>query len=1037
MIRKPRSRRASICSWFAAPMFISAMLLAWAAPVLAAHPSSVSRTEPSGSAQQQIQLAPGWNYISFVVIPDNLSLDVLFADVLSDIELIKDRAGAVYAPAYGIDQLSSVDPHQGYRVKALNPVSLTISGTAIEPETTPLSLDAGWNLIPYFRNEAMATDEALVSIASDLVRVEDGEGRVYPLEGGAPLLEALEPGQSYMVFVDQPVTLTYSPNSTPPSDLLEVNTLADALALTGLPAGQEVNVLGYYAPGDGGGGLFTVEDSGCGTDGGTCFGLDEHLSGEQVETVPRYWDPLNLAHSDVAFGTLSVEVINSSGSTIVILQDKHLHGHRWGNSLTQQPNVDYGGGILDDYTNYIYNKTGSGGQWRIRYKYLTSNLRLVRQNVGSTLDVHWFGAKTHDVDATFDNQPVICQTINAARARGNVTTILLSQPKIYEYFGSIELSDGLTLKGAGGTELVTATDDLGNTYHPVRVKAVHTRLRVKSGEALKHMRMYYLDETHPNYLPGDAKFFMNMRQSTIWTASGAMSGALEDIVLDGNWENNQDALQNPDVYGGTNALESELRNSPGWAGFVANNHGGNVIPLGQQVTVRNVAVLGYGSNGLLGHANNEWTGENVLLGNSVWNHVWYNAGGTWTNLTMVGFAWTHGTPSWSTVYNLVYEQGAISPYRPSNKLINPRVPDIYDDSETPEWPYMHSDGTWIPIGFTVDGFYIDGRGGDITIPFGGLGPNVVLKNGVYIHPGTTAYGFFYVEIGNGYQRALYPNNLIENVTIYETGTGRGNILGELNITLSTVRNVTVINGSSYTGASHPALRADANWRDHPAWQNRQTITYDGVIDESPRGFVLKTDVHPDAAGRDIYINNSSFDNQTNGIIVGPTHHGVLSEITGDPNKLSVFFDNVELNVGMDTYWTDLELFLNRGYFQNVTAVNLGRTSEDNGTIHFTASGGETYLDTPTNLFWVPEYVEVVEGQGASGLFDHYEVTHPNDPSRFPYKTEPSLRIHLTRSLNPGEAVTFTWSAAVHPFPGSSSAARPEPLFDRSGTSTAH
>ena len=63
--------------------------------------------------------------------------------------------------------------------------------------------------------------------------------------------------------------------------------------------------------------------------------------------------------------------------------------------------------------------------------------------------------------------------------------------------------------------------------------------------------------------------------------------------------------------------------------------------MGQQLTVENVAVLGYGSNGILGHVNNEWTGTNVLLGNSVWNHVLYSANGTYTNLTFTGFAWGH------------------------------------------------------------------------------------------------------------------------------------------------------------------------------------------------------------------------------------------------------------------------------------------------------------------------------------------------------------------------------------------------------------
>ena len=49
--------------------------------------------------------------------------------------------------------------------------------------------------------------------------------------------------------------------------------------------------------------------------------------------------------------------------------------------------------------------------------------------------------------------------------------------------------DGLTLAGGCRDDSSTPTDDLGNTFQPVRVRPEHTRLKVMDDEALTHIRM--------------------------------------------------------------------------------------------------------------------------------------------------------------------------------------------------------------------------------------------------------------------------------------------------------------------------------------------------------------------------------------------------------------------------------------------------------------------------------------------------------------------------------------------------------------------
>lgn len=974
-------------------------------------------------AEQIIRLNEGWNSVAFNVVPDNLDLSEIFSSVLSDIELVKNGAGAIFSPEYGIDMISPIDLSQGYKVKARRAVDVSITGTPIDPAFSPLSLSAGWNLVPFFASKNLALTEAFSTIITHVVRIEDGAGRVYSADSTTDDLDSLMVGYSYSVYVDQPVTFSYPTDDPPPppppptsNGELEVNTIFDAVALAGLQVGDTLTVLGYYKLGDGGGGVFMVENSACATDGGICFGFDEYLSDVKTEVHSLTRLNLNLANRNIAFGTLSVDLLDTGGNLVATIDGRHLHGHLAASPQPLRDNFDYTGGVFTDARrphNYLSNNFG-GGSYRIQYQYFTNDLRLVRKNIGNTLYVDWFGARIFPDDPGFDNQPVIAQTINIAKSLNTISTIRFGKPAVYEYFGSIELYDGLTLAGSGGTELTTAEDEFGNTYSPVRIKPNHTRLRVKAGEALKHLKMIYLASTHSNYLAPDAKRIMQTRRTLIRPESGALTSSIQNIVLDGNWEKNQDALQNRDAYGGFNALETEMRNAPGWAGFIATNHGQVDIPLGQQITLRNIAVLGYGSNGLLGNANNEWSGENVLLGNSVWNHVWYNAGGTWKNLTFTGFAWTHGTPSWGSVENLVYDRGQIGPYRSSPVLINIRGPDVYDATEYSEPRSTRSDGSMIPLGFSVDGFYIDCRGGEILLPFAGIGANVTLKNGVVIEPGT-AEGYLYVERANGYQKALYPNNLIENVKIFQIGPDKGHLIGSLNVTESTIRNIEVIdvNNSPHTGRT--LIVSWANWRNHPAWEYPQTIFFEGIHDDSRSMTVLKTGVRENAAGRDIYIRNSRFNNRTNRVVSGPNQSGKLSEVPGDLSKLRLFLDSVELNIGIDHYWTQLELLFEIGYFRNVTAVNSGRVSEDSGIFEYLATGGENTIDIPTNLFWIPEFVELTESTGTSNLIATVEVTHPTNTSG-PYKTEPSLRVRFSRQLISGEAVSLSWSAAVRPFP---------------------
>lgn len=59
----------------------------------------------------------------------------------------------------------------------------------------------------------MSVEQAIASVASHLVMVKDGQGRIYHPQYGINTIGNMEPGQGYEVFVDQAATLTFPANT--------------------------------------------------------------------------------------------------------------------------------------------------------------------------------------------------------------------------------------------------------------------------------------------------------------------------------------------------------------------------------------------------------------------------------------------------------------------------------------------------------------------------------------------------------------------------------------------------------------------------------------------------------------------------------------------------------------------------------------------------------------------------------------------------------------------------------------------------------
>lgn len=152
----------------------------------------------------EISLNEGWNLVSLPLIPDDSSIAVVLAGVLDDIDIVwsYDEATSVWA-SYAPETpsgLSEMEDGDGYWIKSLDNVTLTISGTEMpEPPLMPPTYDlvAGWNLIGYKALTAMHADDYLgATVAADTIRIYGFADGAY---FGVPIGSDLVPGLGYWI----------------------------------------------------------------------------------------------------------------------------------------------------------------------------------------------------------------------------------------------------------------------------------------------------------------------------------------------------------------------------------------------------------------------------------------------------------------------------------------------------------------------------------------------------------------------------------------------------------------------------------------------------------------------------------------------------------------------------------------------------------------------------------------------------------------------------------------------------------------------
>ena len=170
-------------------------------------------------------LGVGWNwYSTYIELNDIDGLAMLEEQLGDNAESINSQTRfTMYYGGYGwYGSLTSINNEQMYRLKMINPTTITMTGLQADPLAHPVTITKGWNHIGFVSSEPMAVDAAfagLVSLPNDIVKNQFCYAQYYEgygWYGSLTMNGIVNPGEGlmYKSVADQSKTFTYPSNPT-------------------------------------------------------------------------------------------------------------------------------------------------------------------------------------------------------------------------------------------------------------------------------------------------------------------------------------------------------------------------------------------------------------------------------------------------------------------------------------------------------------------------------------------------------------------------------------------------------------------------------------------------------------------------------------------------------------------------------------------------------------------------------------------------------------------------------------------------------
>lgn len=943
---------------------------------------------------QQISLEQGENFVSLRVQPEDASLSTIFQGHLNQIHRVKDERGRVYMPGDGIEQFTTWEADESYKVYTISAFNVEVTGSPISLTTATVPVEKGGNLIPFVPADPQAVDDALASVSGTLVRVENENEQIYEPGGASSSLDSLRGGQGYVLYVDQPDTLTYT---------IQTGTLMEALKLSGVESGQYIRARGRDERGDSGGGLFRVTSSGKTTDGGLVFMFEEDLM-QNTETVSGGDSEIRnyaLPNSDLNWESFQVRYGPDPEDVVPI---RHMHGQHT-NRGVREPWVDLKTGSLQGggwapFENYNDQYAGNSDQWEITYEYATSDRRLERVNQTNGVNLAWWGAPKLDENNPQNATPYLAWAIEAASRiyeSGTANWAYVDVPGMYHGLGTIQMPEGVILRG--------------DPTAPLQADGL-TRGGIK---LMPGMGLWYLDTTYsaPRNIIHAVENKVN-RYFQMTSTDGAQKLGFQQFKFDGDVLNNLDVFNTDDYSWGGGTIETFLQDSGAWQAYYKSAD----FPADQQIVMEDFHVREVGGSGIgigaTAQQAPDFQMDNVTVNTAYRNHLVYTPStlGTVQDLTLNGAFWGANVMSQnaSGQYNYdgtvvkdledgKYDWNAIFDFRRGGVTMTNTTVDLRGSTNSFQ---------------SVDVFFVTGRENTID--------------------DLTLHTFFDGDFNNGggtmtfwstrnYQTAFPGKDEIRNVDIYDEGTGISLLAPNQGYNHNLLfKNVTIHKtGSSGSGA--PAFATNVNSDILPLDKAARVDLKN--VHNNLAGTIGANDLGNTAHPRDVFWDDGTLNNTDEFSFSNLTDN---SNSDGEKRDLRIFLKDFSINTSGGG-WTRQDGWIGafsppsagieKAYFpiRNVTDNN-GRVSDETGTYTSDASDeGNNYVLIPTSLFTYPFETTATVKSGTPSI-KSVEVANSDGSTRSPAKSseqrDPYVRVNLDQSIGTGNTITVDWTARVTP-----------------------
>ena len=155
--------------------------------------------------EQTINLKAGWNWISFNVKADNMTVSSIFNNIAEDVVIVKSQINGyqMYENGNWTGFINGgLVNSEMYAVKMKADRQLRIVGTRIKPSEEPITVYDGWNWIGYYGRQVASVTDAMADIQPENGDILKGQNGVTYYDGGewAGSLIMMEPGVGYVMF---------------------------------------------------------------------------------------------------------------------------------------------------------------------------------------------------------------------------------------------------------------------------------------------------------------------------------------------------------------------------------------------------------------------------------------------------------------------------------------------------------------------------------------------------------------------------------------------------------------------------------------------------------------------------------------------------------------------------------------------------------------------------------------------------------------------------------------------------------------------